>query len=221
MCDHTCLVLVAQGGYRSGAKREEAARLGRQAQPAARQDAQNVSVGEQEYVTEAGLRTVDDGLSPGCDLVDSFAAWYSVAPRGPAGLTVPDFESGEPFIVPVIPLTQIRVEHRGVAITGKATSFNGTLQGAGQYKRERAATKEPADLGGALPALEGKRQVSPSRVPACGAPLGFTVTYKPHFDRCHGILRGFPFQSSLLRFPEQSGRERTPALFGAKMDGRH
>jgi hypothetical protein len=113
-------------------------------------------MGEQKYVAEVGMCTIDHGPSPGSNLLDSFATWYSVAPQRPPRSFVSNSESSIPFIFPVIPLSQIRVEYRGVAIAGKTTSFDGSLERASQHKTETAAAKESADLRGMFLALVRK-----------------------------------------------------------------
>ena len=79
---------------------------------------------EQKRVAGVGERAIYNSLSSCGNLLDALATPHSVAPQGPAGMLLLNLGAGPPLILSVIPLLQVFVYDRGVAIAGQAASFN-------------------------------------------------------------------------------------------------
>src|SRR5258708_7623089 len=142
-----------------------------------------MSVREYENVTRTGDRAINHLLCPGGNLLDALAANYTIPPQEPIGPFDSNFWSCASFIFSVIPFPQVCVDDRALTISREPTRLGGRLQRAGQHKGEAAVVEEPANLSCRAFPLDRQWQIRSSGVLACGAPLVFSVTYKPQLHR--------------------------------------
>src|SRR5258708_35926331 len=154
-----------------------------------------MSVREHENVARTGQRSIDYPLRPVGELLEALATDYSVPPQGPTGPFDLNFWSCAPFIFSIIPFPQVCVDDRALTISRESASFAGSLQRAGQHKGETPAVEESGNLSCVEFPLERQWQIRSSGVLAGGAPLGFSVTYKPQLHRhgrfCVGTQNGW------------------------------
>src|ERR1019366_2559083 len=178
--DDARLVFVAESGNGGGAQSEKAAFLGRQAEPAGSQDAQDVAVGEERDIARGGQRAGDGSLGAFGHLDGGFAVGHAIGPQRPCRAFGLDLRGGAPFIIAVIPLAEVRVDE-GVLVAGETAGFAGALEGGDQDERELAKSQVAAEGGGFVAAGRGEGNIGAAGVSARTAPLGFAMADQPEF----------------------------------------
>jgi len=101
------VVFVAQDAQRRRGEHEEAGLVGRQAQPARRQDPQKVAVTEQEDVPVDGPQSGNHPVGTGTDCRHRFAAGAAIAEEIPVGPLSADVGGAPALVVTVILLLQL------------------------------------------------------------------------------------------------------------------
>src|SRR6516165_10542079 len=115
--DHSVVVLPGQDRKCRGGQVQPLAPLRRRVDPAGRQDAQQVPVGEDQGVAARVEHPRDHPVGTGGYLVDRLAVLRPVGPDHPAGPFFADLHRRAALVVAVVPLEQV-LAHLGVGETG-------------------------------------------------------------------------------------------------------
>src|SRR5262247_4700683 len=109
------VVFVAQDAQHRRGEHEEASLVGRQAQPARRQDPQKVAVTEQEDMPVDGPQSGNHPVGTGADRRHRLAAETAIAEEIPIGPLAADVSGAPALVVAVIPLLHVGDDRAGVA----------------------------------------------------------------------------------------------------------
>src|SRR5262245_43827915 len=168
-------VLVGELAQARRPQEEASSGPGREAEPARRQDPQEMPAREEQDVAVDGTHPVDHAVGPHGDLVRRFTVGTAVAKQVSLRPLAMDVGAGPSFVAAVVPFEEIGIAFGARAEAGKLTGLGRTLQRAGEHLRECHALEPLGQPTGVLLATRGQRQIRQSRVLAGEAPGRFAV----------------------------------------------
>src|ERR1700690_3839534 len=117
---------------------------GRVLEPLRGEDAQLVAVAEEQHVAVDGLHTRDHALRTDRDIVDRLTAHNAVAKERPSRPLLLDLSTGPPLKLAVVPLDEIRIDHRAVRKAGELARLARPAQRTHKHGRECESGKTRA-----------------------------------------------------------------------------
>src|SRR5215813_3298774 len=172
------VVLVAERAQARRLEIEIAGGAGLQPEPARPEHAEDVAAREDQHVSIDGTHLRHHSVGAGPDLRGGLAAGAAVAEEVPVRALGVDVLARAPFVAPVVPLEEIRVDLGQIAEAGSLAGVGRALERAGEDPSEVASLETTAQRVGLALARLGQRQIGQARVLAGQGPGRFTVPGK-------------------------------------------
>ena len=112
------------------------------------------------------------------DIGRGLASRSTVKPQRPSRLRRSNLRRGQSFVLPVVPLHQVRSQLSLIAETGEPARLNGTRQRARQDKRETPVCELSTQMLRLALSVRCQRDVGPAGVASIAAPLGLAVAHQ-------------------------------------------
>ncbi len=129
---------MTEHANRRGGEREEPSGSRRKADPTGRKDAEQVAMSEERNIAASVRCPFDHSVRTLADLLNGLAIGYTVVPKVPVRVSLPDLGSGKAFIIAVVPLDEVGLDLSLSSVSGKAAGFFRALQRTGEHKSKRA-----------------------------------------------------------------------------------
>ena len=142
-----------------------------------------MAVREDRDVSVARPKLGDDAVGALADVGKRLPTGDIATPDGPARPFSPDFDRLEPFVLAVVPLSELVARDCDVPQPGQPTGLRRALERTRQYDRELPLLEHGTDRLGVAPALLGQRNVGATGVLSGAAPLGLPMTDEDDFGR--------------------------------------
>src|SRR5713226_3096446 len=136
--DDPALALPAEHAQRGGPQDEQSPVVGGQPQPAGREDAQHVGMGEESYVARDLEGPSDDAVSAAAHLLHGLAARRAAIPHAPARTLPAHLSRRAALGLAIVPLEEIVGGLSHAAVAGEPARIRGAGERAGQDEREGA-----------------------------------------------------------------------------------
>src|SRR5215471_16622511 len=132
-------VLVAELAQARCPQEEASSRPGREAEPARRQDPEEMSAREEQDVAVDGTHSVYHAVGPHCYRVRRLTVGTAVAKKVPLPPVAVDVGAGPSFVAAVVPFDEIGIALGTWAEAGEFAGPGRALQRAGEDLREHRA----------------------------------------------------------------------------------
>src|SRR5579864_2641299 len=169
------VVLVAEDADARRAEHEKAPLRGRKAEPARRQDSQDMAARKHDRRGLGRAQAGDDPIGAGAYVGRLLAIRAAVAEQEPAGALGHDFAGLAAFVVAVVPFEKVRIDLGPRAESSKLAGAPGARERAREHPVERCALKALPQAPRPALAFRAQRNVGAAGVPAAGAPFRFAV----------------------------------------------
>src|SRR6185436_15076703 len=114
-------LVVAEQAHRGRVEQKILAGGWWEADPACRDHAEQVAVSEERHTSLHATDAVDQSIDAGSDLLRRFPTRTPVVEHHPVRCGAPDLLGGEPFVLAVIPLHEVRVDFHASAESRQLT----------------------------------------------------------------------------------------------------
>ena len=198
------LALVAQRAQRGRVEREQAAGRRLEPEPARSENAQDVTVREEEHVAAHRCGLGEDPVCSVTHLGRVLAVRNAAGEKRPARDVVADLRRRAALVVAVVPLAEIVARLRLRAETGEPAGVGGPLERAREHELEVPTMQRSTDDLRLAATLIGQWDVGAPRVTERPAPLGLTVPDEDDLFGHSGSLDALAVEK------DQSVRTRRP-----------